>query len=202
MSLCIEQIWQCPQFYSFQKLLYVHKRQSCTHPAEADRKWSFMHFCPLHPLGDFLCIPTPNTGQLNSLFHTFAEFRLIVNRIVARQSTDWLATNAQFSPNAKFARNVTLLALLDKMSKNCCEIQKASQRSSNIWNWCTKLASLKSQQWPFRTPTIYKKFNFTSTKINSPHNCLVQRNGFLKWLQFLHQYENVLKRICLSTEGS
>ena len=50
-------------------------------------------------LGDFLCIPTPNTGQLNNLFHTFAELRLIVNRIVARQSTDWLAANAQFSPN-------------------------------------------------------------------------------------------------------
>ena len=28
-------------------------------------------------LGDFLCIPTPNTGQMNPLFHTFAEFRLI-----------------------------------------------------------------------------------------------------------------------------
>ena len=51
------------------------------------------------PLGDFLCIPTPNTGQLNPLFHTDAEFRLIVNRIVARQSTDQLAANAQFSPN-------------------------------------------------------------------------------------------------------
>ena len=50
-------------------------------------------------LGDFLCIPTPYTGQLNPLFHTFAEFRLIVNRIVAQQSTDWLAANAQFSPN-------------------------------------------------------------------------------------------------------
>ena len=51
------------------------------------------------PLGDFLCIPTPNTGELNPLFHTFAEFRLIVNRVVARQSTDWLASNAQFSSN-------------------------------------------------------------------------------------------------------
>ena len=38
------------------------------------------------PLGDFLCIPIPNTGQLNPLFHTSAEFRLIVNRIVVRQS--------------------------------------------------------------------------------------------------------------------
>ena len=49
-------------------------------------------------LGDFLYIPTLNTGQLNPLFHTFAEFRLM-NRIVARQSTDWLAADAQFSPN-------------------------------------------------------------------------------------------------------
>ena len=53
-------------------------------------------------LGDFLCIPTLNTGQLNPMFHTFAEFRLIVNRIVARQSTDWLAANAQFSANGEF----------------------------------------------------------------------------------------------------
>ena len=45
-------------------------------------------------LGSFLCIPTPNTGQLNPLSHTFAEFRLMVNRIVTRQSTDWLAANA------------------------------------------------------------------------------------------------------------
>ena len=49
-------------------------------------------------LGDFLCIPTLNTGQLNPLFHIFAEFRLIVNGIPARQSTDWLAANAQFCP--------------------------------------------------------------------------------------------------------
>ena len=42
-------------------------------------------------------ISTPNTGQLNSLYHTFGEFRLIVNRTVARQSTDWLAANAEFS---------------------------------------------------------------------------------------------------------
>ena len=34
-------------------------------------------------LGDFLYIPTPKTGQLNPLFHTLAEFILIVNRIVA-----------------------------------------------------------------------------------------------------------------------
>ena len=55
-------------------------------------------FC-LITLGDFLCIRTPNTDQLNPLFHTFAEFRPIVNRVVAQQSTDWLAANAQFSPN-------------------------------------------------------------------------------------------------------
>ena len=54
------------------------------------------------PLGDFLCIPTPNTGQLNPLFHTFVEYRLIVNRVVVRQSTDWLAANAQFFPNENF----------------------------------------------------------------------------------------------------
>ena len=40
-------------------------------------------------LGAFLCICTPNTGQLNPLIH----------RVVAQQSTDWLAANAQFSPN-------------------------------------------------------------------------------------------------------
>ena len=49
-------------------------------------------------LGNFLCIPTPNTDQLNPLFHIFGEFRPIVNRVVARQSIDWLAANAQFSP--------------------------------------------------------------------------------------------------------
>ena len=27
-------------------------------------------------LGDFLCILTPNTGQMNPLFHTFVEFIL------------------------------------------------------------------------------------------------------------------------------
>ena len=57
-------------------------------------------------LGDLLWILTPNTGQLNPLFHTFAEFRLILNRIVPWQPTDWLAANAQFSPNDDF--NMTL----------------------------------------------------------------------------------------------
>ena len=46
-----------------------------------------------------MCIRTLNTDQLNPLFHTFAEFRSIVNRVVARQSTDWLVANAQISPN-------------------------------------------------------------------------------------------------------
>ena len=76
------------------------------------------------PLIDFLCIPTPNAGQLNPvfefsflpirrflvhsdtevnpLFHTFAEFRLVMNRVAARQSTDWLAANAQFSPKCTY----------------------------------------------------------------------------------------------------
>ena len=54
-------------------------------------------------LGDFLCIPTLNKGQLNLLFHTLAEFRLIVNRIVAWQSTDWLVAYAQFFPNGRGA---------------------------------------------------------------------------------------------------
>ena len=49
--------------------------------------------------GPHLCIQTPNTVQLNPLFHTYAEFRPIVNRVVAPQSTDWLAANAQFSLN-------------------------------------------------------------------------------------------------------
>ena len=56
-------------------------------------------YCFNIALGDFLCISTLNTGQLNTLFHTFAKFRLIVNRIVAQQSIDWLAANAQFSPS-------------------------------------------------------------------------------------------------------
>ena len=59
--------------------------------ARKRNKWS---------LGDFLYIRTPNTGQFNPLFHTVVEFRPIVNRVVARQSTDWLAASAQFSPNA------------------------------------------------------------------------------------------------------
>ena len=46
-----------------------------------------------------MCIPTPNTHQLSPMFHTFAEFRPIGNRVVARHSTGWLAAYAQFSPN-------------------------------------------------------------------------------------------------------
>ena len=60
-------------------------------------------------LGYFLCIQTPNTGQLNPLFHTFAKFRPIVNRVVARQSTGWLAANAQFSPNVFIKKGTSLL---------------------------------------------------------------------------------------------
>ena len=45
-------------------------------------------FSASNSLGDFLCIRTPNTVQLNSLFHAFAELRIIVNRVVAWQSTD------------------------------------------------------------------------------------------------------------------
>ena len=48
-------------------------------------------------LGDFLCLRTPDTGQLNPLFYTFAEMRPIVNRVVAWQTNDWLAANAKFS---------------------------------------------------------------------------------------------------------
>ena len=50
-------------------------------------------------LGDFLCILTLNTGQLNHLFHTFGEFRPIENRVVVWQSPDWFVDNAQFSTN-------------------------------------------------------------------------------------------------------
>ena len=55
--------------------------------------------CSHTTLGDFWCTRKLNTGQWNPLFHTFAEFRPIVNRVVAWQSTDWLADNAQFSPH-------------------------------------------------------------------------------------------------------
>ena len=62
-------------------------------------------------LEDFLYIPTPNTDQLNTQFHTFEEFRAIVNRVVAQQSTDWLVANAQFSPNdVENQRKLTFLS--------------------------------------------------------------------------------------------
>ena len=61
--------------------------------------WAVMTNYGRTALEDFLCILTPNAGQLSPLFRTFAGFRLIVNRIVAWQSTDWLAADAQFSPN-------------------------------------------------------------------------------------------------------
>ena len=50
-------------------------------------------------LENFLCIQTLSKGQLNPLFQTFAEFRPLVNRVVARRSTDCLAANSQFSSN-------------------------------------------------------------------------------------------------------
>ena len=59
-------------------------------------------------------IPTSNTGQLNPPFHTFAEFRLIVNRVVAWQSTDWLAANVQFSPNAELNEKFGLIVWIRK----------------------------------------------------------------------------------------
>ena len=61
----------------------------------------------LSALGDFLCISTPNTDQLNPPFHTFAELRLIMTKIVARQFTDWLAANAQFSPDGQISMQET-----------------------------------------------------------------------------------------------
>ena len=51
------------------------------------------------PLGYLLCIRTSSTDQLNPMFHTFAEYRPMVNRIVSPQSTDWLPTSGQFSAN-------------------------------------------------------------------------------------------------------
>ena len=62
--------------------------------------FTFLCTLKVHSLGDYLCIRTLNTDQLNLLFHTFAEFSPIVNMVVARQSTDWLAANAQFSPQS------------------------------------------------------------------------------------------------------
>ena len=70
-------------------------------------------------LGDFLCILTPNTGQLNPLFHTLAEFRPIVKRVVARQSTDCLAANAQLSPNGRPMNSLSSLNILAKTHKMC-----------------------------------------------------------------------------------
>ena len=55
-------------------------------------------------LGAFLCIGTPNTGQLNPLFHTFAEFRPISGLARYNPIYYWLAASAQFSPNANRLR--------------------------------------------------------------------------------------------------
>ena len=59
----------------------------------------------------------PNTGQMNRLLHTIAEFRPIVNRIVARQSTDSLAANAQFSPDES-KNTLIVLTLLATVTTN------------------------------------------------------------------------------------
>ena len=64
-------------------------------------------------LGDFLCISTPNKGQLNPLFHIFAEFRPIVHRVVARQSPFWSAGNAKFSPNRGLSFHNTIMSFND-----------------------------------------------------------------------------------------
>ena len=45
---------------------------------------------------------------IESLFHTFAEFRPIVNRVVALQSTDWMVANAQVSPNVSQEKIVSM----------------------------------------------------------------------------------------------
>ena len=94
-----------------------------------------------------MCIPTPNTGQLNPLFHTFAEFRLIVNRIVVRQSTDWLAANAQFSPNGNrffFVNQLTtdyvLCGACSEIDCMCVWVGKTSCRSL-----CKKKKCLKTK---------------------------------------------------------
>ena len=52
-------------------------------------------------LGDFFWIRTSKsaqTGQLNALFHTFAD---LVNRVIARQIVDWSVPNSHLSPNDK-----------------------------------------------------------------------------------------------------
>ena len=48
-------------------------------------------------LGAFFRIRTPNTGQLNSLFHTFAEFRPISGLPRYNPIYYWLAVSAQYS---------------------------------------------------------------------------------------------------------
>ena len=71
---------------------YISKKCICKiYPARLHivKKWNVFK----------MYIHSPNTGQLNPLFHTFAEFRQMVNSVEARQSTDWLATDAQSSPN-------------------------------------------------------------------------------------------------------
>ena len=58
--------------------------------------------------------------------HSDTEYRPIVNRVAAQQSTDWLAANAQFSPNVdrkgvfwrtKGCKDMVLPALLEIIAK-------------------------------------------------------------------------------------
>ena len=50
---------------------------------------------PTHPPPGYR--NTAQTGQLNPLFHTFAD---LVNRVRTRPNTDWLVSNSLFSPTA------------------------------------------------------------------------------------------------------
>ena len=50
-------------------------------------------------LGAFMCIRTPNTGQLISLFHTFAEFRPTSGLPRYNSIYYWFFASVQFSPN-------------------------------------------------------------------------------------------------------
>ena len=98
----------------------------------------------IRPIGDFLCIRTPNTGQLNPLFHTFAEFRPIVNRVVVRQSTDLLAANAQcLKQNVYCAKEVFIKDnwVFPKWKTN-------SVNSGNLENhWSIKWGQFKDLFW-------------------------------------------------------
>ena len=57
---------------------------------------------------DFLFIRTPNTGQMNSLFHTFVESRPISGLPRYNSIYYWLAASVQFSPNHIFSQTTIL----------------------------------------------------------------------------------------------